>query len=113
MSENDGEVHFDEVRGEGCGGGRDGGGGRGPDAEWRTAVYAKISSVQRTVVDTQNTVASHYAEQRRELKRMDQNIKRISIMPGARIRGERGGASQRAGPTTANLISCPKDLWIL
>lgn len=113
-NEADGEVFFDEVRDVAGGTGGTGRSAAGnTDGEWKNAMYAKVSSVEHTVVGNQNSMASHHAQYNKRLDRMDANIKRIAVMPGARIRSTMGGASGIRARASANLMNCPKDLYIL
>ena len=113
VSENEGEVSFDEVPSNNSTGMVDGSTGRS-DAEWRNVMFAKVASVERTGVEMQNAIASHYAETTRNLLRMDRNIKRIAVSPGVRMQNAGGGGSAReAPPAPANLCKCPKNLYVL
>ena len=102
---NEGEVSYDEVPSNNSTGMVDGSTGRS-DAEWRNVMFAKVASVERTGVEMQNAIASHYAETTRNLLRMDRNIKRIAVSPGVRMQNTGGGTSVREAPAPANLSKC-------
>ena len=115
-TEADSEVLFDEVRSGDIVGGTGGAGGLAAgstDGEWKNVIFAKVSSMQRTMVDMQNSAASHYAEYNKRLDRVDINVKRIAVLPGARIRSIIGGGSEIRAQASANLMNCPKHLYIL
>ena len=55
---------------------------RRSDAEWRNVIFAKVAPVERTGVEIQNTIASHYSETTRNLLKMDPTIKQIAVSRG-------------------------------
>ena len=65
------------------------------------------------MVDIQNSVASHHVEYNKRLDRVDVDVKRIAVLYGVRIRSTIGGASGIRLRASANLMNCPKDLYIL
>ena len=68
---------------------------RRSDAEWRNVIFAKVASIERTGVEIQNTITSHYSETTRNLLKMDRNIKRIAVSPGVHMQNVGGGISAR------------------
>lgn len=115
-TEADGQEFFDEFQSGDIVGGTGGAGGLAAGSTnggWQNAMFANVSSMQRTMVDIQNSVASHYAEYNKRLDRVGENVRRIAVVPGARIRSTIGGASEMYARASANLMKCPKDLYIL
>jgi len=80
------------------------------------ALFAKVVSTQRTGIDTQNTVTSHYTEISHRLRRMERNVERTAMFRGARTMHGAGGVRAREDQLTPAILSkCPRtvyDLWV-
>jgi len=108
VSETDGEVNFDEVPDDipAVAGGQ-------ADAVWRNAMYAKVTSVQRNMIDMQNTMVNHHAATDHRLSNLEANVGRIALQPVVRRQdGGRGGGNRQAAGA-ATLGACPRDLHAL
>lgn len=68
---------------------------------------------ERHTVDMTNTIASNQAENNRRMDRIEQNVGRIAMVPAACMLTVRGGTSERRASPPANLMKCPRDLFVL
>ncbi len=86
--------------------------------EWQNIMIGKVCVIENKVHDIQNNHAGHYQEVLKKLEKMDNNLKRIAVMPAQRVRPQRvdgggGGSNESEVHHPANLCRCPKNLYVL
>lgn len=107
--ENNGEVIIDEIPNDvqmavaGAGG--------NAETNWKNAMFAKVSNVERRQVIIQNNQANHYAMTDRRFRTLEANTSRIALQPVVRPVHRAGG--QQPAPAPATLMNCPRDLYVL
>ena len=90
----------------------------GSGVEWQNIMIGKVCAIENKVHDIQNNHARHYQEVLKKLEKMDNNLKRIAVMPAQQVRPQRvdgrGGSSNESKVHhPANLCHCPKNLYVL
>ena len=89
-------------------------------------MIGKVCAIENKVHDIENNHAGHYGAMMKGLDKIDNNLKRLAIMPPWRRRnprvGGRGDSSGGGGGSgsneselvpPANLSNCPKNLYVL
>ena len=81
-------------------------------------MIGKVCVIENKVHDIQNDHAGHYQEVLKKLEKMDNNLKRIAVIPAQRVRPQRvdgggGGSNESEVHHPANLCRCPKNLYVL
>ena len=87
------------------------------NVHWRSALYAKCSSTSSRVMEMQNTVVSEFADLKRRLRRIEENLRSIQVAP-ARRGGAHGPVAYRLGTDAGDtrpavLHGCPRTLAVL
>jgi hypothetical protein len=98
----------------------------GSEIEWRNIMIGKVCAIENKVHDIENNHAGHYGAMMKRLDKMDNNLKRLAIMPAWRGRNPRvggrgdsggggggGGSNESELVPPANLCNCPKNLYVL
>ena len=57
--------------------------------EWQNIMIGKVCTIENKVHDTQNNQAGHYQEVLKKLEKMDNNLKRIAVIPTQQVRPQR------------------------
>lgn len=90
------------------------GGGGNPDADWKNAMFAKVSNMERRQIIIQNNQANHYAMFDRRFRALEANTGRIALQPVVRpVHRAGGGGEGQAGAPAATLSTCPRNLYVL
>ena len=81
-------------------------------------MIGKVCAIENKVEDIVSEHARHYSEVIKRLDRMDQNMKRLAVMPARRIHnlgaeGGGGGSYETELARPPNLCRCPKNLYVL
>ena len=90
----------------------------GSGVEWRSVMIGKVCVIENKVQDIANEHAGHYNEVIKRLDRMDQNMKRLAVIPAWQIHnlgaeGGGGGSNETELVRPPNLCRCPKNLYVL
>ena len=118
VSEDEGVVTFSEVNSEYNTSDRRAIATGESGVEWRSVIIGKVCAIENKVQDIVNEHAGHYGEVIKRLDRMDQNMKRLAVIPARRIHNlgaESGGVGSNETELVRppNLCRCPKNLYVL
>jgi len=88
----------------------------GDGTMWRNVIIGKVCTIENKLANMESNHSGHYAEMKKQMEKIEKNVKRLSTMPVRRFPASSGGsggssASQQVQP--ANLCKCPKNLFIL
>ncbi len=86
--------------------------------DWTSGMIRKVYAIENKVQDIANEHAGHYDEVIKKLDRMDQNMKRLAVMPAWQIhnlgaQGGGGDSNETELVRPPNLCRCPKNLYVL